>query len=388
LDKDTILHITNSYGGTSVFYNLYDNLDRLGVRQKIFVPLNARNRNRVGNHQIEFETEGSELIYSTSLGRHHKYFYWLKVKTMFASLQRAIVDFSDIRLTHASAFCSDGAVAYMLWKKHKIPYIIAVRNTDVNAYYKKLVWHRPFFHRILTNAAKIVFISPSYQHRFLNDILPEKLKNQIVQKAITIPNGVDDVFINNKALKTNNLNPVNIVYAGGIQRNKNIHSVIMAIDNLRQQGLNVTYTIIGRGLKNRRYENSYLALINKYEQSYEWMTVLPSKDKKALQNLYSKYDIFVMPSFRETFGLSYVEALSQGLPVIYTKGEGFDGIFSDGEVGYAVNPYDVDDISNKIRLIIKNYSQLKNRISSLDFCSFSWNRIAKQYHSEYNKIQG
>jgi len=56
VDKDTILHITNSYGGTSVYYNLYDNLDKLGVRQKIFVPLNAKNRNRVGNHHTSIFT--------------------------------------------------------------------------------------------------------------------------------------------------------------------------------------------------------------------------------------------------------------------------------------------------------------------------------------------
>lgn len=32
-----------------------------------------------------------------------------------------------------------------------------------------------------------------------------------------------------------------------------------------------------------------------------------------------------MPSFKETFGLVYAEALSRFIEVIYTKGQGFDG---------------------------------------------------------------
>ena len=56
-----------------------------------------------------------------------------------------------------------------------------------------------------------------------------------------------------------------------------------------------------------------------------------------------------MPSFPETFGLVYVEAMSQGLPIIYTKGQGIDGYFEDGKVGYPVNTKDSNDIVKKLR---------------------------------------
>ena len=38
--------------------------------------------------------------------------------------------------------------------------------------------------------------------------------------------------------------------------------------------------------------------------------------------IYRENDIYVMPSIIETFGLVYAEAMSQGLPVIYTRGQG------------------------------------------------------------------
>ena len=43
-----------------------------------------------------------------------------------------------------------------------------------------------------------------------------------------------------------------------------------------------------------------------------------------------------MPSRYETFGLVYGEAMSQGLPIIYSKGQGVDGYFKEGTVGYGV----------------------------------------------------
>ena len=48
-------------------------------------------------------------------------------------------------------------------------------------------------------------------------------------------------------------------------------------------------------------------------------------DKKTLKNLYRENDMFVMPSKNETFGLVYIEALLQGLPILYAKNEGIEG---------------------------------------------------------------
>ena len=45
-----------------------------------------------------------------------------------------------------------------------------------------------------------------------------------------------------------------------------------------------------------------------------------------------------MTSLGESFGLTYAEAMSQGVPVIYSKGQGFDGQFKEGVVGYHVDP--------------------------------------------------
>jgi glycosyltransferase involved in cell wall biosynthesis len=92
-----------------------------------------------------------------------------------------------------------------------------------------------------------------------------------------------------------------------------------------------------------------------------------------------------MPSLTETFGLVYAEAMSQGLPVIYTRGQGFDGQFKEGEVGYSVNSSDIHEIVKKIISIIENYSEISKRCVKL-VDKFNWNEITNNYNEIYKDI--
>ena len=83
-----ILHIANSYGGTEVYKNLFMALDRLGVRQTVFVPLNPNNHNRIGNQLIDFEVQDSKIIYSTALKKRHKFFYSDKIRTIVHEIEK------------------------------------------------------------------------------------------------------------------------------------------------------------------------------------------------------------------------------------------------------------------------------------------------------------
>ncbi|GAF71811.1 unnamed protein product, partial [marine sediment metagenome] len=97
---------------------------------------------------------------------------------------------------------------------------------------------------------------------------------------------------------------------------------------------------------------------------------------------YRESDIFIMPSQKETFGLVYGEAMSQGLPIIYSKGQGIDGYFKEGKVGYSVNPNDTNDIIKKIELILENYHNISKNCHDM-VEKFSWENIARTYHNIY-----
>ena len=82
----------------------------------------------------------------------------------------------------------------------------------------------------------------------------------------------------------------------------------------------------------------------------------------------------------------YLEALSQGLRVMYTRGEGIDGLF-DVMVGEAVNAFDEDDITDALRRLLLEPNRYQ-RLLPEDFARFRWNDIAGVYAGMYGEMTG
>ena len=106
-------------------------------------------------------------------------------------------------------------------------------------------------------------------------------------------------------------------------------------------------------------------------------------DKEEISKIMKSCAMFAMPSITETFGLVYIESLSQNLPVVYTEGQGIDGLF-DNPVGLAVNPYSTASIAEAIKAILANHDAYSNRV--VEFRDFDWRLIAQKYKGIYTDI--
>lgn len=383
-----ILHITNSYGGTNVYTNLYTSIDRLSdITQLVYVALNSRNHNRIGNKLIDFKNTTSEIYYSTILKYYHSYFYGAKIRSIVKDIEKRY-DLSKITLIHASTLCSDGAVAYELNKKYNIPYVVALRNTDVHGYYDKFIWRRGYFTKILLNASQIIFISPKYKENFIKTRVKNSLVKNIEDKVMVIPNGINKEFLDNILLKEKNIgNQINVIFVAAFYQGKGLVETIKAIDNLRGKHYNIQFNAIGKGLPNRPQDSAYIEKVERMSEGKNWIRLQPFKTPTEIIKEMRASDVFVMVSSPETFGLVYVEALTQGLPILYTKNEGFDGFYPDGKVGYAAEAGNVDDIADKLERIINEYTELSSNITKLDLKKdFDWQSIGQKYINIYNSI--
>ena len=90
-----------------------------------------------------------------------------------------------------------------------------------------------------------------------------------------------------------------------------------------------------------------------------------------------------MPSKNETFGLVYIEALLQGLPVLYTSGEGIDGYFNN-IIGEKVDRFDKYEIAKKIEKMINNYDIYDIDTKTMTI-QHNWQNIAKKYIKIYKQ---
>lgn len=382
----TILHIANSYGGTAVYTNLYTAIDTNSDNtQWVYVPLNSHNHDRVGNKMIDFKNNGSKIHYSTVLKSYHRYLYGMKVHTIVKDVEK-IFDMGKVDVIHAGTLCLDGAVAYELSRKYNIPYVVSVRYTD-NSYYA-IKWRHYYFTKILLKASQVVFISPRFKDIFLNTRVSASYISKITPKILVIPNGISKVYLDNISPETKELKgELNLIFVAAFYKGKGLVETIQAAEFLRTKGYSITINAIGKGLPNRPKDAEYIAQIEKMEKDRDWVKTQPFMKPEEIINEMRKANAFIMVSKPETFGLVYVEALSQHLPIIYGEGQGFDGFYPDGFVGYSAQAGNVASISEKIELLMRNYSTISQNVSSLKLDDdFEWNNISKKYLKIYKSV--
>lgn len=373
----SVVHITNDYSGSTVYKNLIYEIDNLGISQIVYNPI--RESNRIGKNKIEFKEESSKILYRDILNYHiDRVLFPYKTWKIFRDIQRQ-VDFSKVKFIHAHTWYSDGGVAYLLSKKYNIPYIVTIRNTDLNLFQKRLRYLHSFGRKILNKAEKVILISASYKERVLEETSLSNIKNELSLKLKVIPNGVDPFWIQNvnSYKKAVTENQFNLLYIGKFNRGKNVPALQSAIILLNKaHNTKIVLNLVG-GDGNE--EKQVLDLVMKYPSIFTYHGKIYDKDK--LLELYRSCHVFTMPSMYETFGLVYVEAMLQGLPILYTRNEGIDG-FYDEKIGEAVSIGDIEDIKVKLLLLYSNYSNYKLDIPLLKN-NHDWKLIAREYIKLY-----
>lgn len=372
-----ILHITNDYSGSTVYKNLIRDLDDLNVEQIVYNPI--REIGRLGKNKIDLKSNKSRIIYSHILSKYtDRILYQRKIKKIMRDVERQ-VDMTKVTFIHAHTWYSDGGVAYELHRKYKIPFIVAVRNTDLNLFLKYF-WHeRSYGRKILLASENIITISAVYKNRMLNDKKLAPIILEIKNKITVIPNGVDPYWINAKVSSRKQIKDkevIQLLYIGKFDKGKNVINLVNAVKNLNENSTNnFVLTLIGGSGSD---EKTVLTAI-KDQNLFKYVGKV--YDFHELKNFFQKSDIFTMPSKAETFGLVYMEALLQGLPVLYTKNEGIDGLYED-LIGEKVENTSVPEIENKIKLLISNYNQYNFNIEKFSK-NHDWKKIAEVYRQLY-----
>lgn len=365
-----ILHICNNFISSTVHQRMAQASRKLGLRNTVFAPV-VTLEGRVKPSEDEFA-----VACVNSLDR---FFFHHKQKKTYNALKKA-VEVNDYDYLHTHCVFTDGNVAMRLKKELGLPYLVTINNTDLNHFFKLRFLLRKRGVRIMQQASAIIFIAEPYRKAVFEQYIPEKLHAQLMEKTYIIPFGMDDFWFEHLAAQPKQLSKdkrLHLFYAGDINVNKNITLTVDAIRLLRQQGWDITFSLAGKV-----HDEALLASLT----SEDFVSYLGVMDREGLREQYRKADIFAMPSHRDTFGLVYAEAMSQGTPILYTRGQGFDEQFPDGTVGYAVSDQDHKEMADRILRIAGNYSAFSAACIQ-NAGKFNWENIAKQYRSIYSETE-
>lgn len=370
-----ILHITVGFNYSGLYKQLFRELGNQDISQKVYVPFREDSFTKeVEKLELPYDIYANKII-----KKHHKLMYFSKVKVMNKDVVNN-VNLNEVQIIHAHSLFSDGGLAYELYKEFNIPYIVAIRDTDVNKYYKYAKHLKKYARKILDHAQHIIFLSPAYQSMFFTKCV-NKNTEKLFEKSFVIPNGVNQFWLEQKmsAKELDTSVPLKLIFVGQVTKRKNLITVIETVQRLNVEGQKVELTVVGTG-----------DLFKEYHEKYRSNSIVfkgKVNDKELLQEIYRNHDLLVVPSFTETFGLVYIEAMSCGTPVIYSKGQGIDGYFEQGKVGYAVNSTDQLELKNAISAICNDYRKISHN-SILSSADFNWKDIAGKYREIYQEILG
>jgi glycosyltransferase involved in cell wall biosynthesis len=256
--------------------------------------------------------------------------------------------------------------------------------------FKKLLM---FIDKIICQLNTDLFADSQSQIDFL-------VKNKIVQKdKIKVIHygsfgGVDfEKFNSNKELnnqegvasnlKLNN-NSLVLIFVGRINRDKGIVELILAFHSLSQKNYNVDLIIVG-SMEDRLDplpENIKALMKNDVRIHCTGYSAIPQKYLAIA-------DIFCLPSYREGFGTSVIEAASMGLPAICTKIPGLIDAVVDGETGILIKKGSQNELESAIITFIDNPEMLctmGEKAKSRAINCFQYEPIANKLIQEYRSL--
>jgi glycosyltransferase involved in cell wall biosynthesis len=155
--------------------------------------------------------------------------------------------------------------------------------------------------------------------------------------------------------KSINLEEIVLIFVSRFAKEKNPHIPIFVVKILKEKGYNVTLNLIGDGdLKANMEELIQKLGLNENVKMFGWI-----KDRRKFFEILKESDILLFTSKPgEGLGLTILEAMSQGLPIIAPKCGGPEEVIEDGINGYLVNYSNDEDIVNqfveKIEFLMKN----------------------------------
>ena len=210
------------------------------------------------------------------------------------------------------------------------------------------------------------------------EMLPEHNK----RRAPIIPLGVDTKIFNcsnNEAVSQS----ITILFAGTIESYKGISYLLEGMQIVLKKFQDAKLILAGGG----RELEYYKALAEKLGIGKN-VRFLGPIDFNKMPELYKKCDIFCLPSMFEAFGLSIIQAMSCGKPVVSTRTGGIPEIIENEKSGFLVPAGEAESIANAIIRLAKD-GTLRRKMGEYNrkLCTarYDWDLIVGTIEKIYEK---
>jgi len=148
---------------------------------------------------------------------------------------------------------------------------------------------------------------------------------------------------------------------GRLDRQKGQLEFLEAIHRAKRKLPKALFLIAGDETKNDPGMRERLVRRMKELRLGKSVRILPPTDN--VPDFMAALDVFVMPSYSETYGLVLIEAMAMGLPVISTDSGGVPELVRDGKEGIIVEPKNVRQLSHAL-ITLGTHPRLRQELGS------------------------
>lgn len=242
---------------------------------------------------------------------------------------------------------------YKYFKKEKPDWVIAYQDTPsivaclvklLGGKYRLIVsernttQHIKFYTHVKFNLYRVAdYVVPNSvsQERFINDHFPF-----LTSKNRVITNYVDTITF--KPLKHNPSRPLEIISVARVYPQKNVLRFLDAAKIAHERGAN--FHVTWYGARGTDYDKAVQKIESNNMQSY-FTFMAPDSN---IVSCYHKSDVFVLPSIFEGFPNVLCEAMSCGLPVLFSNVCDNASIAQDGCNGFGFDPLNIDQMAGAL----------------------------------------
>lgn len=317
---------------------------------------------------------------------------WFYSYDLHKALKKNAGQFDLIHIT--SVFLSASTLGAHYAKKFKKPYIISPRGSlmksplvseNILKKIKKRIYISLIEKRNLKDAAAIHFAVPAEREEYIREKFP-------IKKAIILPNIIKlkksaENFSPGYFRKKFNISDDKkiIIYLGRLNWIKGFDTLIPAFAEIVKKESKAVLVIAGGD--DEGYGKNLKSQISNFKISDKAIftgILALGEEIAALRDS----NIFVMPSYSESFGMAVVEAMSVGLPVVVTKGVGISSYIAQAEAGIVVEKK-VSQVMKAILKILENpdlSKKMGENAKKLVEEEFSSEKVAEKWIKEYNDL--
>ncbi|MCS7119888.1 MAG: glycosyltransferase family 4 protein [Nitrososphaerota archaeon] len=206
------------------------------------------------------------------------------------------------------------------------------------------------------------------------------------KEILVIPNGVDaDRFVCPGSLDDPQRKTLKILYVGRLVYRKGVHILIRAMPEIIKEFPDCSLIIAGKG----PMEDFLKMLVKSLDLKDNVKLIGPVPDEK-LPALYSQCSIFALPSlYCESFGITLLEAMAAGKPVIASNVGGIPEVITDGLNGLLFRRGDIKDLAEKIIHLLSDRKLaefLGLRAKYTVRKRYDWDVVAEEVERVYENI--